>query len=343
MKKVITTGLFLLLLHIGKGQTNVFPADGNVGVGTVTPVLNAGLHIAKGDNSMIYFGPNASWGGSLYVGSGTNRIASGVAQVLSSNGNLHLDAGQNQHIYLGYFTSTPTYINPNGGNVGIGTTNPLSKLHIAGDDFLTIGDYSGSLGTKGILFTGFRDVRPDYFGASIEAVPEWRCCGGYPNNGYAGIKNLALNFNLHGDVNIADDRITAMSIRSSGNIGIGTLTPQEKLSVNGKIRAQEIKVEATNWPDYVFAPEHKLLPLEELSMQIKLQGHLPGIPTAKEVSAEGIALGEMNKKLLEKVEELTLYIIKQNDASRQQEEDVDLLKKQNIALLNRIRQLENKK
>lgn len=95
----------------------------------------------------------------------------------------------------------------------------------------------------------------------------------------------------------------------NGRVGIGTTTPREHLSVNGNIRAKEVKVEAANWPDYVFLPDYPLIPLPALEAYIDEHGHLPGIPTADEVAADGIGLAEMNRKLLEKVEELTLHLI----------------------------------
>ncbi|WP_257667151.1 hypothetical protein [Parapedobacter tibetensis] len=95
----------------------------------------------------------------------------------------------------------------------------------------------------------------------------------------------------------------------NGNVGIGTITPVDKLSVNGRIRAKEVKVETANWPDYVFHEDYALQPLPELEAYIKQYGHLPGMPTAKEAEAEGIDLGEMNRKLLENVEQLTLHLI----------------------------------
>ena len=99
---------------------------------------------------------------------------------------------------------------------------------------------------------------------------------------------------------------------NQGNVGIGTATPNTKLAVNGKIRAHEIKVEIANWPDYVFAKDYKLESLEETEQHIQEKGHLPGIPSAQEVKAKGVDLGDMNVKLLQKIEELTLHMIEQN-------------------------------
>ena len=117
------------------------------------------------------------------------------------------------------------------------------------------------------------------------------------------------------------------NILTNGNIGIGTITPREKLSVNGNIRAREIKVEATNWPDYVFADGYNVGKLEELQSYIKVNKHLPEIPAAKEAQANGVALGEMNKLLLKKIEELTLYVIALKKESIMQQKQLDQLKK----------------
>lgn len=100
-----------------------------------------------------------------------------------------------------------------------------------------------------------------------------------------------------------------MRILSNGNVGINTKNPTYKLSVNGTIGAHEVNVTTTGWADYVFAPEYKLMPLSELKAFIQKNGHLPDVPTEAEVMENGINLAEMNVKLLEKVEELTLYVI----------------------------------
>ncbi|RZJ76945.1 MAG: hypothetical protein EOO45_00235 [Flavobacterium sp.] len=96
-----------------------------------------------------------------------------------------------------------------------------------------------------------------------------------------------------------------------GNMGIGTASPKEKLSVNGNVRAHEIKVELSNWPDYVFKKEYVLPALPAIESYIKLNGHLPGMPTASEVAASGAELGKIVKELLKNQEQLTLYVIAQ--------------------------------
>ncbi|MBB6236406.1 hypothetical protein HDC90_001018 [Pedobacter sp. AK013] len=116
-----------------------------------------------------------------------------------------------------------------------------------------------------------------------------------------------------------------------GKIGIGITTPVEKLSVNGNIRSKEVKVEATNWPDYVFDENYKVEKLEELENYIKTNKHLPEMPTAKEVEVNGIALGEINRLLLKKVEELTLHLIEQQKQLNEQGKVIKALQEKSSA------------
>ncbi|TCC97701.1 hypothetical protein [Pedobacter hiemivivus] len=133
--------------------------------------------------------------------------------------------------------------------------------------------------------------------------------------------------------------IPRMTIAANGNIGIGTADPKAyKLAVNGKIRAQEIKVEASPWPDYVFTKSYYLPSLQETEKYIKEKGHLPGIPSAAEVKANGIDLGEMNAKLLQKIEELTLHLIEKDKNEQKQHL---LFKDQNKMIEKLIERLES--
>lgn len=107
---------------------------------------------------------------------------------------------------------------------------------------------------------------------------------------------------------------------TDGNVGIGIDNPKNKLDVNGTIKAKEIKVELDpEWPDFVFKKGYKLPTLEEVKKHIEEKGTLPGVPGESDVKANGVSLGEVNAILLQKIEELTLYVIKQ-------QEEIDILK-----------------
>ena len=96
--------------------------------------------------------------------------------------------------------------------------------------------------------------------------------------------------------------------QATGNVGIGTTNPTTRLAVNGEIRAKEITVE-TGWSDFVFAEDYELMSLEEIEAYVTEHGHLPDIPSAAEVSGQGVKVGEMESRLLQKIEELTLHLI----------------------------------
>jgi len=98
---------------------------------------------------------------------------------------------------------------------------------------------------------------------------------------------------------------------TNGNVGIGTKNPDSKLAVNGKIHTKEVKVDLIGWSDFVFYEDYKLPSLATVEKHIKEKGHLKDIPSAKDVKENGIYLGEMDAKLLQKIEELTLYTIQQ--------------------------------
>ncbi len=110
-----------------------------------------------------------------------------------------------------------------------------------------------------------------------------------------------------------------------GYVGIGTRVPKEMLSVNGKMRAHELKVETTGWPDYVFKSDYDLLSLEELEAFVQANGHLPEVPKAEDVEADGVWVGEMNKVLLKKIEELTLHLIELKKTVKDQAKRIEVL------------------
>lgn len=120
-----------------------------------------------------------------------------------------------------------------------------------------------------------------------------------------------------------------LSINYQGNVGIGTIeTGSHKLAVEGSIGAREIKVEASGWSDFVFENDYELQTLEEVEEHIVENGHLPEIPSEAEVTENGINLGEMNAKLLQKIEELTLYMIDMNKQMQQLKSENQVLKEE---------------
>lgn len=136
----------------------------------------------------------------------------------------------------------------------------------------------------------------------------------------------------------------------AGNVGIGTTTPDSKLTVNGIIHSQEIKVTVDAGADYVFEPDYDLQSLAELNNYIKQYKHLPEVPSAAEMEEEGIELSKMNILLLKKIEEMTLHLIKQEERIEEQNDKLaeqdDLIHNQNDLLkdlLIRIKNLENSK
>ncbi len=112
----------------------------------------------------------------------------------------------------------------------------------------------------------------------------------------------------------------------NGYLGVGTINPSERLSVNGKIKAMEVNVTTSGWADYVFSEGYKLRPLSEVRDFYEKNKHLPNIPDEREVLEKGVNLSEMTVKLLEKVEELTIYLVQQQDRIGELEKEVARLK-----------------
>ena len=125
------------------------------------------------------------------------------------------------------------------------------------------------------------------------------------------------------------------------NVGIGIENPNEKLVVNGKIKTQEIKVDLSGWPDFVFYDDYELPTLNEVEGYIKGKGHLKDIPSAQDVENNGVLLGEMNAKLLQKIEELTLYTIAQQKEIESLKEELNNKNNDVEVILTRLKQVED--
>jgi hypothetical protein len=124
---------------------------------------------------------------------------------------------------------------------------------------------------------------------------------------------------------------TKLYVAGTGQVGINTtnLAAGYELSVNGQIICEELVVQnSAQWPDYVFADDYQLMSLEELESSIKQNRHLPGVPKAQSVESRGISIGEMQRNMMEKIEELTLYVLQQNKQLRAQDDRIQSLQSQ---------------
>jgi hypothetical protein len=216
----------------------------------------------------------------------------------------------------GYFDSPKLnfkYISPAGGEiidlltidsfgkVGIGTTSPNSKLTVNGNTRI-----SGNLNIINNTYkiVGFDDSVNYYIGS-------------YSVPGSAG-----LDLHYYGGIRFGDRTSDSVMQITNGKVGIGTAIPDSRLTVNGKIHATEVQVTQYVPADYVFEkyylgqsslkPDYTLLTLSEIEKFTKANHHLPNVPSAKEIKENGLLLGEMSNVLLQKIEELTLYVIEQN-------------------------------
>jgi hypothetical protein len=136
---------------------------------------------------------------------------------------------------------------------------------------------------------------------------------------------------------------SVISFMGNGNIGFGVNNPINKLDVSGTIHSKEVKVDVTGWPDYVFRKEYDLPTLAEVEKHINEKGYLKNIPSEEEALKNGISLGEMNAKLLQKIEELTLYMIEVNKKVKVLQDDNVKLKEENKVLVGKVESIEKRK
>ena len=193
------------------------------------------------------------------------------------------------------------------GNVGIGTDQPAQMLHVVNGNVLisrtsSTGNRAPSSRNGSLLFGDEIDGNTQYGSWGIEYVND-------PNHPEQG---QGLNFWQPFGANHLSTTNYRLFLADDGKVGIGTQFPHAELSVNGTVLAKAVRVttNATYWPDYVFGNDYKMMTISELESYVNENRHLPGIPSASEVEEKGsVDLGEMNTLLLQKVEELTKYII----------------------------------
>lgn len=242
-------------------------------------------------------------------------------------------------IALSFVTLYGQNLYPDTGKVGLGTNVPRSKLEIA--DWIASLNISSSKHTE--VMTDNEAIGAinfyKHYGLANAASIRLLQSGGEGNYGQAHLAFCTSNtWNPYTAVPAERMRIT-----SSGNIGIGTSSPKFMLDVNGGMRAREVKVEAGVWPDYVFAEVYSLPDLFDTERFVNKNKHLPGIPSASDVQKNGIDLGQMNAKLLEKIEELTLYLIEMKKDNGKQDLVIQALQSSNARLIEEFNAFKNKK
>ena len=150
------------------------------------------------------------------------------------------------------------------------------------------------------------------------------------NAGNIGLEMMAIYYGESGKIILTPN---------GGNVGIGTATPAYKLDVLGTIRAKEVLVNLNGGADFVFEKDYKLLPIEHVANYVQENKHLPDIPSANEMVKNGVSMGDMQVKLLQKVEELTLYAIEQNKSKKELEGKLAKQESQYNALLEKVEML----
>lgn len=253
--------------------------------------------------------------------------------------------------------------------IGIGTKNPLTALHVRSNpnmaalfvsDSLAWGDISLGIASNNGSYSTLAVKGDAVVRAQAEGKFIFASSAGDFSNTPAGVNTEKFVFVTH--VKEVDGERKALSIYRNGHVSIGSTSqaPQArlhvfdnaiigpglstseltgfnngvasgklKLLVNGTVGAKEFRCSLTQWSDFVFDSDYKLKPLSEVESFIQANKHLPEVPSEKEVVENGVAMGEMLKIHMQKIEELTLYMIE--------------LKKENQVLANRIHQLEGDK
>ena len=293
--------------------------NGNVGIGVTAPSQKLHVISSNPDTQPIALFQNTNATG--FAGIQIDRVSSvryalsqySTGNVVDWNTGITYNGGAANSAYsiaTGISLSDSKLTILNSGNIGIGTTNPTP---IYGRTLEINNTFGGSLHLKS------PNVQ-SYYAASD------------------GLNGGIIGTGSFHDFSIITSGQNRIIVKSNGNVTIGTTsTPVDyKLAVGGDVIAERVVVKLQNtWPDYVFKKSYGLRSLEQVEQFINQNSHLPEVPSAQEVTDKGIDVGAMNAKLLQKVEELTLYLIEQdkqikmqNKENKMQNNEIEILKKE---------------
>ncbi|MEP1095130.1 MAG: hypothetical protein ABJG78_08470 [Cyclobacteriaceae bacterium] len=278
--------------------------EGKVEINNTAPTSQLDIQASTSNQEVFRLShPTSPAAAGYIVGFGTNGNGQDDSSV-----DFKVEFSSNTYNVLGIDRTSRDFFYNGEGNVGIGTIAPISKFDIQAS------------ASNQELFRLSHPTSPDAASFNI----------GFGTNGN-GQDNSSVDFKVQYssttyDVLGIDRSSRDFYYNGDGNVGIGTITPDAKLAVNGTIHTKEVKVDLTGWSDFVFEKDYKLRTLDEVEKHISEKGHLPEIPSEADVTENGINLGEMDAKLLQKIEELTLYLIDMNKRMNQLETENQELK-----------------
>lgn len=289
----------------------------SVGIGTTTPNPKAALEISSTTKGLLI--PSMTTAQRLAISAPPEGL---LVYDIEMDEYYHADGITWSAILNGKYWNRPianrARISNTADSVGIGLSSPNEWLDVNGnirsrsnlmaDNDITV---AGASFLTGNVNAG-SDIIMDNAGATIQMK-----IGGI-NKGFFQLsgentRTGTNSGNTTGKFIIRTNNFDRLWVDSAGNVAIGSaykVADGYKLSLNGKMMCEEVRVQMdADWPDYVFADDYRLMPLSELEKFLKKNRHLPGILPAAHVKANGLELGDTNKRMMEKIEELTLYIL----------------------------------
>jgi hypothetical protein len=266
-----------------------------------------------------------------------------------TTGNLHINAktvfGASQEMPTDLILQTAGY-GSKSGKVGVNTSSPMAFLDvqkssnnngtaaILGTSIFSEGSNNvtriegGTVAELGVLslnYSSKANVNIANGGGDVHIAPTEDMSGDvFIASGFFNVPEEELGTN-GGNVFIAQSGGDVLMKHPNTTLSIGTDNKDHKLNVNGTIRSTELIVES-GWADYVFAKDYFLKPIEDVEKYIIAHNHLPNIPPASEIQENGLKVSEISTKMMEKIEEMMLYIIEQNKQIKDLQKEVSLLK-----------------